>query len=283
MINNLSVVLVTYKPDLIILNKCLKSINEKIKIIIVDNSSILKIDDLNENSNKNILIIHNSNVGNGEGINVGVKAANCKYVLYLDVDSEIDVNFIENIYNYAIKISDFAVIAPMLEKYEYRKKDIKNNINSEYNEMYFVEGAIMLINCENTFKKNIFFDKKIFLYWEESDFLFQCIKNKQKVYLLKNLFAKHIGNSSVKKSYIDEINLNRNWHYLWSKFYYFKKNFGIFYAYKETLRQFSSAVLKYLLYSLLRNKKNKVYKERMNGLFNSYIGRSSFRRPNIND
>ena len=82
---------------------------------------------------------------------------------------------------------------------------------------------------------------------------------------------------------MDEINLNRNWHYLWSKFYYFKKNFGIFYAYKETLRQFSSAVLKYLLYSLLRNKKNKVYKERMNGLFNSYIGRSSFRRPNIND
>ena len=283
MINNLSVVLVTFKPDLDILNKCLKSINEKIKIIIVDNSSKLKIDDLSQNAHKNISIIHNSNVGNGEGINVGVEAANCKYVLYLDVDSEIDINFIENIYTYANKIGDFAVLAPMLEKYEYRKKDIKKNVNVEYNEMYFVEGAIMLINCDNTFKKNIVFDKKIFLYWEESDFLFQCIKNKQKVYLLKNLIAKHIGNSSVNKSYIDEINLNRNWHYLWSKFYYFNKNFGILYAYKETLRQFISAIFKYFLYSLIKNDKSKIYKERMSGLYNSYIGRSSFRRPNINN
>jgi len=283
MINNLSVVVVTFKPDLDILNKCLKSINEKIKIIIVDNSSKLKIDDLSKNAHKNISIIHSSNVGNGEGINVGVEAANCKYVLYLDVDSEIDINFIENIYTYANKIGDFAVLAPMLEKYEYRKKDIKKNVNFDYNEMYFVEGAVMLINCDNTFKKNIVFDKKIFLYWEESDFLFQCIKNKQKVYLLKNLFAKHIGNSSVNKSYIDEINLNRNWHYLWSKFYYFKKNFGILYAYKETLRQFISAIFKYFLYSLIKNDKSKIYKERMSGLYNSYIGRSSFRRPNINN
>ena len=283
MINNLSVVVVTFKPDLDILNKCLKSINEKIKIIIVDNSSKLKIDDLSKNAHKNISIIHSSNVGNGEGINVGVEAANCKYVLYLDVDSEIDINFIENIYTYANKIGDFAVMAPMLEKYEYRKKDIKKNVNFDYDEMYFVEGAVMLINCDNTFKKNIVFDKKIFLYWEESDFLFQCIKNKQKVYLLKNLFAKHIGNSSVNKSYIDEINLNRNWHYLWSKFYYFKKNFGILYAYKETLRQFISAIFKYFLYSLIKNDKSKIYKERMSGLYNSYIGRSSFRRPNINN
>ncbi len=283
MINNLSVVVVTFKPDLDILNKCLKSINEKIKIIIVDNSSKLKIDDLSKNAHKNISIIHSSNVGNGEGINVGVEAANCKYVLYLDVDSEIDINFIENIYTYANKIGDFAVLAPMLEKYEYRKKDIKKNVNFDYNEMYFVEGAVMLINCDNTFKKNIVFDKKIFLYWEESDFLFQCIKNKQKVYLLKNLFAKHIGNSSVNKSYIDEINLNRNWHYLWSKFYYFKKNFGILYAYKETLRQFISAIFKYFLYSLIKSDKSKIYKERMSGLYNSYIGRSSFRRPNINN
>ncbi len=283
MINNLSVVVVTFKPDLDILNKCLKSINEKIKIIIVDNSSKLKIDDLSKNAHKNISIIHSSNVGNGEGINVGVEAANCKYVLYLDVDSEIDINFIENIYTYANKIGDFAVLAPMLEKYEYRKKDIKKNVNFDYNEMYFVEGAVMLINCDNTFKKNIVFDKKIFLYWEESDFLFQCIKNKQKVYLLKNLFAKHIGNSSVNKSYIDEINLNRNWHYLWSKFYYFNKNFGVLYAYKETLRQFISAIFKYFLYSLIKNDKSKIYKERMSGLYNSYIGRSSFRRPNINN
>jgi len=157
MINNLSVVLVTFKPDLDILNKCLKSINEKIKIIIVDNSSKLKIDDLSQNTHKNISIIHNSNVGNGEGINVGVEAANCKYVLYLDVDSEIDINFIENIYTYANKIGDFAVLAPMLEKYEYRKKDIKKNVNVEYNEMYFVEGAIMLINCDNSFKKKYSF------------------------------------------------------------------------------------------------------------------------------
>ena len=47
--------------------------------------------------------------------------------------------------------------------------------------MNFVQGAIMLINIENTYKKNIRFDKNIFLYWEEVDFFQQCFDKGQKI------------------------------------------------------------------------------------------------------
>ena len=44
----------------------------------------------------------------------------------------------------------------------------------------------------------------------------------KKMYIIKNLKFDHVGTSSTKK-YSREILLNRNWHFSWSKFYYFKK------------------------------------------------------------
>ncbi len=282
--DELSVVLVTYNSDKQTLSNCIKNINNNIKIIIVDNSSILKPVDFEKQSNKEISIIHSENHGNGEGINIGVKHSSTKYVLYLDVDTEIDEGFIENIYEYAKKIKKFAILAPKQDSlsYTYRNQDIINEYK-EYLEMRFVPGSIMLINVDNTYKNNIRFDKNIFLYWEESDFFFQCLKKGEKIYLLKNLNAKHFGDSSIEKKYSDEINLNRNWHYMWSKFYYFKKNYGYIRAYRETLKQFISSLFRYLIYTILKNNKNKIYKERLSGLYNSYLGYPSSRRPNISN
>lgn len=282
MIDELGVVLVTYNSDKKTLKNCIRNINDNIKITIVDNSSILKSDDFEEQSSKKISIIHSKNYGNGEGINIGVNYSSTKYVLYLDIDTEINEGFIEKIYEYAKKINNFAILAPKQDShsYTYRKEDIINEYN-EYFEMKFVPGSIILINVDKTYKNNIRFDKNIFLYWEESDFFFQCLEKGEKIYLLKSLNAKHFGDSSVEKRYSDEINLNRNWHYMWSKFYYFRKNYGYIRAYRETCRQFISSLFKYLIYKMSKNIKNKIYKERLSGLYNSYLGRPSSRRPNI--
>ena len=64
-------ILVVYKTDKILLKKILKKIDKKINIIIVDNSynydfSTFKI-------SKKIKIIKSKNVGNGAGINIGLK------------------------------------------------------------------------------------------------------------------------------------------------------------------------------------------------------------------
>ena len=86
--DELSVVLVTYNSDKQTLSNCIKNINNNIKIIIVDNSSILKPVDFEKQSNKEISIIHSEN-RKWRGINIGVKHSSTKYVLYLDVDTEI--------------------------------------------------------------------------------------------------------------------------------------------------------------------------------------------------
>ena len=67
---------------------------------------------------------------------------------------------------------------------------------------------------------------------------------------------------------------------MWSKFYYNKKHYGFILAFTKTFHNLVSAVVKYILYSILFNyhKKN-IYKMRFLGLFNSIIGKKSFLRP----
>ena len=188
-------------------------------------------------------------------------------------------------FEYVRKIKDFAILSPSLKNYTYLKRDFKNNNdqNSDFIEMNFVQGAIMLINIANTYKNNIRFDKKIFLYWEEVDFYQQCFDKGQKIYLIKNILAIHEGGKSINKKIHNDIEYNRNWHYMWSKFYFYKKHFGIINAYKKTLKHFVSATFKCLIFYLIRNEKYKIYRERFGGLINSYLGKPSLRRPIINE
>ena len=285
MYNEITVIIVTFNSDYNVLNRCINSIENNIQIIIVDNSSNLESQNIKNYKIKKIKIIKNENIENGDGINIGVDNCNSKYVLYLDVDTQLPEEFFVKMFKYVRKIKDFAILSPSLKNYTYLKRDFKNNNdqNSDFAEMNFVQGAIMLINIANTYKNNIRFDKKIFLYWEELDFYQQCFDKGQKIYLIKNILAIHEGSMSINKKIHNDIEYNRNWHYMWSKFYFYKKHFGIINAYKKTLKHFISATIKCLIFYLIRNEKYKIYKERFGGLINSYLGKPSLRRPIINE
>tara|TARA_Y100000768_G_C23916415_1_gene652592 strand:- start:287 stop:1138 length:852 start_codon:yes stop_codon:yes gene_type:complete len=279
----LTIVIVTYNPNYNILNECLNSIDKNIKIIIIDNSKNFDDTKIISFPKNNILIKKNNNLGNGHGINVGINLAKSKYILYLDVDTILEKNFIEKIIYYAEKIENFAVLGPLLNNYNYKSSDYvdQKKMTHDWNEMNFIEGAIMLINKEIIERHKISFDENIFLYWEERDFFFQCIQKKQKIYLLNKLSAYHKGGGSIDKIKFSDIELNRNWHYMWSKFYFYKKNFNLLVAYKYTLRHFFSSLLKFLFFSIIKNEKKNKYYERLMGLVNSYLGKKSFRRPEI--
>ena len=279
----LTIVIVTYNPNYNILNECLNSIDKNIKIIIIDNSKNFDNTKIISFPKNNILIKKNNNLGNGHGINVGINLAKSKYILYLDVDTILEKNFIEKIIYYAEKIESFAVLGPLLNNYNYKSSDYvdQKKMTHDWNEMNFIEGAIMLINKEIIERHKISFDENIFLYWEERDFFFQCIQKKQKIYLLNKLSAYHKGGGSIDKVKFSDVELNRNWHYMWSKFYFYKKNFNLLVAYKYTLRHFFSSLLKFLFFSIIKNEKKNKYYERLMGLVNSYLGKKSFRRPKI--
>ena len=73
------------------------------------------------------------------------------------------------------------------------------------------------------FKEVGFFDEKIILYYEENDFYERCLSKEKYIFLVKNSKINHKGNSSINEKYKDEIEVNRNWHLMWSTFYFYKK------------------------------------------------------------
>ena len=99
--------------------------------------------------------------------------------------------------------------------------------------------------------------------------------------MIKFFYTLRIGNSSISSDYSFEIELNRNWHYMWSKFYYYKKNYSYLRGIKETIGQYSRSTIKVIFYYFINKNKFLIYKSRVSGLYNSYKNKSSWMRPNI--
>ena len=147
--------------------------------------------------------------------------------------------------------------------------------------MNFITGCALLFNM-NSLKKIGYFDENIFLYYEEHDLYYRCLKAGLNIYLIDEAKFTHHGTSSVSSDYNYEIYINRNWHYCWSKFYYFKKNYGYFYGIRKTIPNFLRAIRKYMFFILKGDKKNSsLHAAEIQGLTASYFLKKSSRRPNI--
>ena len=276
-----TLIVVSYHSDNI-LKKCLNQISDKYKIIVTDNANnkILK-NEIEKQYNSVKVFIPKSNLGNGGGINFALEKVHTKYAFYLDLDVELADQSIDQLINAAEQIEDWAIIAPNLKDYVYDSNQfINKNFSKSFSKMKFVEGCALLFNLVKL-KEYGFFDNKIFLYYEEDDLFFKCHKNNLNIILCRNIFIKHFGNSSVDKKYRFEIELNRNWHYMWSKFYYYKKNYSYMKGLKETLGHFVRSIFKLSFFYLLNKKKFLIYQNRASGLINSYINKPSWKRPNI--
>ena len=287
---NLTVVLVNYKCDKRKLQLCLNSINIITDIIIVDHSHDFTFDNLIIPKNLNIKVIKNINLGNGAGINCGLKNANTKLVLYLDIDTILSKNFFEILASSIKKIQDFAVIAPKIKgfykdkrinetgnlsliRFYYNKFFFKTNLvkNDSINikDVFFVSGSIMLINKENTFDKGIRFDENIFMFFEEDDFFHQCFKHKKKIYLIENLTAEHFDGSINDKSLNYEC--FKKWHWEWSKYYFLNKHYSKMLILFVALKSIIKLTLKILLFYFLSKDKFLLNKTRLLGLLSFYF------------
>ena len=277
-IKNTTLIMVNFFSDRM-LNACISKIPEKYKIIIINNSVKQNITKLIKRK-KNLKIINSKkNLGNGAGINLGLKNVKTKYALYLDIDTVLKKFTIHNLYLLAEKYSGWAILSPRIKK-KLKQSDIIKKINNEIYEVKFVEGCALFFNMRELNRFG-YFDENFFLYYEENDIFFKYLKNKKKILLANKIYIKHIGTSSHNKKYDEEIKLNRDWHLMWSKFYYYKKNFSYFVAVKHTLRSLVSSFIKSHVYKYFNKKRANIYKSRFSGLINSYIGRPSSRRPKI--
>ena len=273
--NELTVVIVTFKSDSKIID-CLKSIGNKAKIIVVENSNNETFKKDLENQYHNLrCILTGENKGYAAANNIGLKNVKTNYALVLNPDTILDRNAIDNFLVTAKKNENFWLIGPASDQ----MVDIKFESNKLL-EVDNIKGFAIFFNLR-FFKKN-FFDENYFLYFEEIDLCKRVKNNKGKIYLDSTIKVKHTGASSVDRISEAKLEKNRNWHWMWSTFYFHKKHQGFFLALIKILPKFISAFFKVIIFSIAINKKKRdIYFYRLSGIFNSIIGKKSWYRPSL--
>ena len=276
---DLTIIIITYKSDEIIY-KFIKKIPNKIKIIVVENSKNKKLKKNLEKKHKNIKVFLRKNEGVSSSLNFGVKKSKTNYILHLSPDLKVNYSNIKTFFLYAKKLDNkFAALGPRFLK---TKKKGHNQINKKLKigKIDSIHGSYMFMN------KKIFinlggWDKKIFLFFEETDYCYRAQKKGLYSYQINSIKTQTID-TTVK---INDKEMHQNWqnllrwHFIWSKFYTSKKKYGIL----MTVFLFFPIIIRVLFKLSLhtftgnRNKFLK-YKFRLNGLLNSIIGKSSYLR-----
>jgi len=289
----ISVIIVSFKSDHVIHN-CIKSIDKDIDIIIIDNSNNIEFKKKIEQKYKNVkCILSNKNLGMGGGNNLGIKYIKKDYAFILNPDVVLKKNTIKEIVKASKKIKNFAILAPISDQkkflnYQLNEKDFKKvqwNNHKPFS-VKSVDGFAMLLNLKRLKKiKNFnFFDENFFLYLENDDLCKRIINHNEQIYVVPKSKIKHLGGKAVDPKYKKEIEFSRNWHWMWSKFYYNKKHYGYLIAVLKVLKNLISSKLKFIYFCLVFNHyKRKIYKMRLLGLLNSMVGQKSFYRPKIDN
>lgn len=294
-LSNLTIIIVTFLTNKKTLLNCLKSIDKRVKVVIVENSQKFKNKNFFISKFKNIKIFcTGKNLGYGGGNNFGLKRVKTSNVLILNPDSILDKYFFKNL-NFILNNKSFSLIGCdlinnkgfatggyfNLKKNNFFKKNFSLIKRDNFTKVDWVTGNSMLLNLRNLRSKKLF-DENFFLYFEEFDLCKQLKRKNKEVYLCKNLKVYHLG---FKSSHINKSNFKleseklRNWHWMWSYFYYHKKNYNYFYALFKTSDKLLKSVLKTILFSMIFNKKEKnKYYYRSLGLVSSMLGVKSYYR-----
>ena len=282
--NNTTFVIVTYKSELII-HECLKTLPEDYNKIIVENSGNADLKKDLEKTYKNLEVFISSNRGMGASNNFGIGKCNTDFAYVINPDVKFKNDTIKELINGMKMIDDFAIASPMCSDSKYPNyTPIKNLSNLTVEKILSVDridGYSMLIN-KNKFKDNIYFDENFFLYLENDDLCLKKKKKKENIYIITRSQIEHLGGKSSNIIHKEELEYSRNWHWMWSKFYFNKKHYGFFQALSKISINFLSSIIKYFFYLvLLNNYKKNIYKMRLAGAINSIMGKASWFRPNI--
>ncbi len=287
---DISVVIVAFKSDHI-LDDLISSIPKSFEIIVVENSleTVTKNKIESKFSNTEVLI-PDENLGYSGGVNLGIKQRKNNFVLVLVADVNFSAEMIQNLKKCIEKFDDFALLAPVYENDDVHKnfKIFHNNKinkidlqNFKLTEVDEIDGACFVVN-KKMFTSYKILDENFFLYYESTDLCHQLKKNNKKMYVVDNLKFTHKGLASSKEEYKFEIEINRNWHYSWSKFYFYRKNKGYLFALKKLSPNLLRSLINFLRFKIVLNDKEaRRNKAIISGIFNAIMMKKSSYRPSI--
>ena len=212
---------------------------------------------------------------------------NKDFVFILNPDVVLEKDSMNEIFSVSNEINNFAIIAPISNKSKYPNYTLKKGHNFNPVKPFkvkSVDGYAMLLNLKKLKKINDFnfFDENFFLYLENEDLCKRLIDKDEDIYIVPKSRINHLGGKAVDPKYKNEIEYLRNWHWMWSKFYFNKKHHGYLIAVFKVFKNLISSKIKFIYYLVTFNKfKRKIYQMRLLGLINSMMGKSSHYRPQI--
>lgn len=225
------------------------------EIIVVDNSRDEKLYGYLNKNFKRVKYFPSDNKGFGQGNNYGAAKAQGEFLFFLNPDTLVYKDTIDNLVNFYKEIPNIGIAAPLLlgkneKPYQQGSEELTplkalfvlsviNKIfpNNFVSKRYFLSkwdrksdiqvdvapGTAFLIS-EKMYKELNGFDEKFFLFFEEFDLCKRVREAGYKIYITTSAKVLHYwGESTKQRSDIQGI-------FTRSRYYYFRKHFGVFKA-----------------------------------------------------
>ena len=272
-----------------LITKLVDSIDDKIPIVIVENSQNYNLKNKLEERYQNVkVIVPEKNLGFAKGANLGINAIETEYVFLNPSDVFLPKKCINDLIDCMNNFKDFAMLAPtyknetVYKNYElYTKKPyVEHSLTEKYGikEVDIIDGTFII--KKSAFKNVGFFDENIFIYFEPWDLSKRILLDGKKIYVCDKIKFEHLGGQSHNPKFNHEATLSRNWHYCWSKFYYLRKYKNYFYALRKTSPIFLRALIKCIKFKVTNNKVSyQIHMAEIKGLVSAYFLKKSSYRP----
>lgn len=257
---NVSIIIVQYKVRKILLD-CIQSIVDKTnsknyEIIVVDNDEIKTLKTALYKRFPNVIYVPNENKGFGQGNNIGAKFAKGEYLFFLNPDTELINDVISPLVSFLKHNKKTGIVAPILQHQEGGNFELQglstltplravaalsfinklfpnNRLSKQYwltgwnkskiKEVDVVPGTAFMMT-KRLYDSIGGFDENFFLYFEEFDLCKRVRDKGYEIYIAPDGKVMHLwGKSTAQRSDISAI-------FKKSRFYYFKKHFGIWSA-----------------------------------------------------
>ena len=278
--DKITIVIISHKSKKNVL-RFIAGLSDKYSILVIDNSNDEVLKKKIENK-KNIKFYTTTNKGYGAAINYANNLIKTNYFFVFNPDIlNINDNFIDFFHVKAKYLKDdFLCLGPRFLNVNL-KSHKQSNVHIKIARISAINGACMFINKK---KFNLLngFDENFFLFFEENDFCKRGVKKGFKIYQINEVSVIHRSGTSVETS--NDIQKNqiedlRNWHFIWSKFYFNKKHYGFFFSMIYFLPISIRIIFRILIYTLTKNKeKKKKFTVRLDALVTSVKGINSRKR-----
>jgi GT2 family glycosyltransferase len=263
----------------------LLEIDTKFPIIIVDNSLNFAFKKEIEENFKNVeVIIPEKNLGFAGGMNLGIKLSKTNYVFINSPDVIISNNSIEKLIAKILLVDNFALLGPTyldesINKNYHELKKSNNYQNLNLKEVKWIDNNFIINKSE--IDQIGFFDEEFFMYYENFDLCHRILKNHKKMFVCSDIKFIHQGTNSTDQKFITEVQLSKSWHYSWSKYFFFKKHYGVFFALKKIMPNFLRSIKKIFYYNIVNRDKLKLRLAiaELSGITNAILGKPSNFRP----